>query len=507
MTIRYRFLLLVTAIAPTAVQAAELPSPAEVAARIDRHLEAAWTKAGVRPAPITGDSAFLRRASLDLIGRIPTVAETRAFLADSDSDKRAKLVDHLIDSGGHTRHMATYWRRAWVPQADTQEFARLADGFEAWIAVKLRDNTPYDRMVRDLLTAPNSGTAVPARGAVSPASFFAASEYKPENLAANATRAFLGVNLDCAQCHNHPFSRWTRDQFWQTAAFFVAPRADQRRKPTIAIPNTTRTVGAALMDKSPLVWPEPLADDSARRLLANWVTAKDNPYFARNAVNRVWANLFGLGLVEPLDDLSEDNPSNQPELLDELTRTFIASGFNLKYLTRAVALSKAYQLADTATDGNPRLFARMAIRGLTGEQLYDSLRIAAGLPAERDDVERGEGLAARKRFAAEFRIDRPATAERSIVQALSMMNGRLSADLTDPKNNPTLSAAADAPFLDTAGKLETLYLAVLGRKPSEKTAARLIEYVDGGGPDKDSRKALADVFWALLNSTEFNTNH
>jgi hypothetical protein len=470
---RHRILFLtLAAVACPPAGAAEPPEAAKLAAVIDARLEAGWKKAAVAPAPVVDDAQFLRRATLDLSGHIPTAAEVRAFLADAAPDKRAKLVAKLSESGGHTRHMATFWRRTWVPQADTPEFARLADDFEAWVAARLQGNAPYDRIVRELLTMPDGAGR---RGAVSPAGFFAASESKPESLAANATRAFLGVNLDCAQCHNHPFARWTRDQFWQTAAFFAAPKMDggKTTPPELTIPNTKTSLRAELLDGTVPKWPAALKSDTGRVLLADWLTAKDNPYFARNAVNRLWAHFYGAALVEPLDDLSGDSgdAGNHPELLKELADAFAASGFNLKLLTQALVLTKAYQLSATAdSTSDPRLFARMPVRGLTGEQLYDSLRTAAGLPPERADTDRGQGLEARKRFAARFHVERPVAAERSITQALSLMNGRLTTDLTDPAKNPTLNGVATAPFLDTAGKVETLFLATLGRRPSAKEA-------------------------------------
>ncbi|HEY1189317.1 MAG TPA: DUF1549 domain-containing protein [Gemmata sp.] len=509
----HRMLLLLVAVAYTPVaRAAEPPAPAELAALIDTRLGAEWRKAGVKPAPVVDDATFLRRASLDLSGHIPTAAEVRDFLADPAPDKRAKLVTRLIESGGHTRHMATFWRRTWMPQADTPEFARLADDFEAWVAARVQENAPYDRMVRELLTLPESATA--RRGAVSPVGFFAASESKPENLAANATRSFLGVNLDCAQCHNHPFARWTRDQFWQTAAFFAPPTKDKSGKaapPELTIPNTKKALAPELLDGTAPKWPEMLASDTGRQLLAGWLTAKDNPYFARNAVNRLWANMYGTALVEPLDDLSGDsgNTGYHADLLKELGDAFAASGFDLKYITRALVLTKAYQLSALTSEdspSDPRLFARMPVRGLTGEQLYDSLRTAAGLPAERADTGRGLGLEGRKRFAAQFHVERTVSAERSITQALSMMNGRLTTDLTDPTKNPTLGGVASAPFLDTKGKVETLFFAVLGRKPTAKEQKATTGYVEGA-TESDRERALGDVFWALVNSTEFNTNH
>ncbi len=481
------------------------PDPGELAARIDKHLAARWKAEKITPATVADDATFVRRVYLDLTGRIPTVAEVRGFIADNSPDKRAKLVTKLVESAGHTRHMATFWRREWVPQTDTPEYAGLAEEIEGWLATKLHEGLTYDRVVRELMTAKRT------KGSVTPTTFLIANEHKVENLAANTTRAFLGVNLDCAQCHDHPFAKWTRDQFWQTAAFFGRPVSNAGAvagKLELTIPNTKKTVTPQLLTDPQPQWPELLKDDTGRTILATWVTAKDNPYFAKNAVNRVWANLFGTGLVEPLDDLSGENPASHPELLDELAKAFTDSGCDLKYLTTAVVLTKAYQLSSTTPGGsaNPRLFARFAVRGLTGEQLYDSLRVAAGMPAERDDLE-AAAMRDRKRFADKFRVERPGAAERSILQTLSLMNGKMTADLTTVGATPTLRAVTDAPFLNTKGKVEALYLAAIGRKPTDDESGPLVKYVEKGGADGDQGKALSDVFWALLNSIEFSTNH
>ncbi len=499
-----RIVWLVVLAAPPSLRAAE---PAALAATIDRHIERAWAAAKVKPALAADDAAYARRLYLDLVGRVSTVAEVRGFLADTAPDKRAKLAGRLLGTAAHARHWATVWRREWIPQAD-QPQARLADEVDGWLAARLRDNVGYDRIVRDLLTAsPAPVDAGPAAPPV-PATFLAAGEFRPENLAANTTRAFLGVNLDCAQCHDHPFARWTRDQFWETAAFFARPTATDPPRLEVRVADTKRTVGPRLLDGDAR-WPARIEKDTGRRVLAGWVAAKDNPYFARNAVNRVWAALFGTGLVEPLDDLSGANPPSHPELLDDLAAAFADSGFDLKLLLAAVVSTRAYQLS-SAADGpaaDPRLFARFPVRGLTGEQLYDSLRTAAGLPAERADADPVNARKDRREFADRFRVERTGSAQRSILQSLALMNGPLTAAVTDPARTPTLRAVADAPFLDPRGKVDALFLAALGRHPTPDEAARLGKFVAAGGPGRDATSALADVFWALLNGSEFGTNH
>jgi hypothetical protein len=502
-----RLLLMLSVLAVTSLSSAAAPDPVELAAKIDKHLSARWEAEKVKPASKTDDAMFVRRVSLDLVGRIPTVAEVREFLDDKAIDKQTKLVAGLLDSGPHFRHMALFWRREWIPQIDTPQFANLAEDFDVWLAGRLRDGVPADRIVRELLTTSKTKT----ESGATPATFLIAAEFKPDNLAANTSRAFLGINLDCAQCHDHPFARWTREQFWETAAFFArSPTATNgdKVKFEVTIPSTKKVVVPKLLTGQQPQWPGTLIGDTGRALLADWVTAKDNPYFAKNVVNRVWANLFGTGLVEPLDDLSGDNSGSHPELLDELAKEFVDSGFDLKYLTTAVVLTKAYQLSSVMPgDINPRLFGRAAVRGLTGEQLYDSLRVAAGLPPERDDLASVTAIRDRKRFADKFRVERGGTAQRSILQSLSLMNGKLTVDLTTVETTPMLRAVADAPFLNTKAKIESLYLATLGRQPTDEESAPLQKYVEKGGADGDSKKALADIFWALINSSEFNTNH
>jgi hypothetical protein len=497
---------------------AQSPDSKVLAEKIDQHLSEVWNRAGITHASISDDATYLRRAYLDLVGRIPTVAETQDFLDDDSANKRAELVDELVASGGYARHFATVWRRIWVPQADTQEFARLTPEFEAWAAVRLRDNVPYDRMVEELLLASrtsNGRTSQTPQPAVTPIGFQAASLFRAENLAANTTRAFLGLNLDCAQCHDHPFSRWTRDQFWETAAFFSPPQPTaENPRPIleIKIPETERRLRPKLLDNRKPAFPEVIESSTGPKSLSDWIIEKENPYFARNAVNRLWAQLFGRGLVEPLDDISDDNPSVLPGLHQELARAFVASNYDLKFLTKALVLTRAYQLSTVGNQDTPRpeelhLFERMPVRGMTGEQLYDSMVIAAGLPTVRNDLLSSNEDNRREQFAAQMHIERAVSAERSIVQALTLMNGEISRDLTKPEKSPLLAAAADSPFLTSREKVDMLFFAALNRRPTVAESDQMERYVTSGGEERPERSGLADVLWVLLNSSEFSTNH
>lgn len=481
-------------------RAEEAPSTGALTARIDRFVEARLQERGVAPGAEASEAEFLRRVFLDLAGRIPSVAEARAFFDDAAPDKRARLVDRLLASPEYARNFATVWRKAWLPQAETPTFSELSDGYEAWLREELSRETPYDRMVVRQLTAsfrpPRPGRPQPAR------SFLEASQFKPENLAANTTRAFLGLNLDCAQCHNHPFARWTRDNFWQTAAFFDA-------SPTgLVIEGTDRAVTPALLTGEAVKWPDAREESTGRTVLASWITSRDNPFFARNAVNRLWAHCFGTGLVEPLDDLSEDNPAGPVELLGELAAGFGRAGFDLKLLIRSMVLSRAYQRtsagrAETAeADGGS--LARMPVRALSGEQLHNSLLMAAGLPASPANA----GVRSdRGRFVALFRAGRPSLAERSVSQTLTLYNGTLATALTRPETSPILKAVARSPFLDDAARVDTLYLATLSRWPDAAERTPLVAYLAEVSGQPDRERALGNLFWALINSTEFNSNH
>jgi hypothetical protein len=354
-----------------------------------------------------------------------------------------------------------------------------------------------------------------------PVAFYQANEYKPENLAAAASRLFLGIKLECAQCHDHPFNDYTRDQFWELASFFngLQPQFQFRNgRPVrvatapLKIPGTNRVAKPRFPDGK-----EPTAKKGMnnRQLLAEWMTKGDNPYFARNAVNRLWAHFFGIGLIDPVDEPSDDNPPSHPELLAELTKQFVAHKFDLKFMMRVIAASRAYQLSSVATlstQDDIRLFARMPVKGLTAEQLFDSLVVATGYRENRALRGRFVGFGQtnpRADFLSKFASqDRRTEAHTSILQALALMNGNFIADATSLTKSETLAGILDFPFFNTPEKkIEALYLAALSRKPRPAELTRLSKYVLTGGSRKKQQAALADIFWALLNSSEFILNH
>jgi hypothetical protein len=503
----------------------------QLATRIDQLIAARWAAKGVQPAPRADDAEYFRRVSLDLAGRIPRALEVREFLDDKAADKRQRVVERLLDDPDYVHHYINHftnvWRALLVAQTNNQQVQFLLPSFEAWLRQRVRSNTPYDEVVRELLTASvsfaarNPGQLRNPREP-SPLAFYQANDLKPENLAASTTRLLLGVKLECAQCHDHPHDHWTRKQFWEYAAFFSGLRADNmgdfitavREDPqgrSIKIPGKEQIVNARFLDGSEPTWQ---AETRARTALAQWITDARNPYFAREAANRLWAHFFGIGLIEPVDEISDDNPPSHPELLDELARQFIAHKFDVKFLIRAITRSETYQRSSATTDrsqDDPRLFARMAVKGLSPEQFFDSVAEATGFWQESRPTPRLDGQALntpRAMFLAKFSTpDKRTEAQTSILQALALMNGKFIDDATSIERSKTLAAVVDAPFLNTAQRIETLYFTTLSRKPRADELHRLVKYVTRGGPRGNERDALADVFWALLNSGEFMFNH
>lgn len=502
--------------------------PERLAARIDLSLRAAREAAGVQSAPPATDAEFLRRVFLGIVGKIPTVAEAREFLDDESPDKRRRLVEDLLDRAAYATHFANTWRELILPGANGNPESRgLVPPFEGWLRLRFAANTPYDELAAEILTAVQQPAAMNAapfaandNAPLSPLAFYQVNEQKPENLAANTARVFLGLQVQCAQCHDHPFADWKQTQFWQLAAFFggaagdaaagTMPSDDPAQR-TIAIPELDVVVEASFLDGSRPDW---RPGDGRRTALARWITGPENPFFARAAVNRVWEMYFGHGFVEPVDDLDPANPASHAELFDEVAAQFVLHDYDLKYLVRAIAATEAYQVSSRTKEtgeSDPRLFARMPLRQMTPEQLFDSLVQATGY---RERIAEDQSLnpfaedSVRGQFQSRFRqAQRRTEAATSILQALALMNGAFVADATSLQESETLAAVAEMPLLGAETRVETLFLATLTRRPTPEEAAEFTSYVESGGATGDARAALADVFWALLNGAEFVLDH
>ena len=509
-----------------------------LAALIDKHLAKDWEARGIIPAEPADDAEFVRRVYLDILGRAPKASEARAFIEDKSADKRAKLVDLLLKMPAHANYFAAVTRAQWLPQTmNNVQLSQSGAQFEQWLEKQYRANTPADELVRRIITLKVTvNTQNPMFRFVQPepgdadaqtlVGFYQANEARPENVGSAVSRLFLGVKLECAQCHDHPFAPYTRDQFWQFAAFFadlnplsgprpgfVGPVRPQSDRNTIVVSGTEKTVTATFFDGKSPDWSP---DRTPREELAGWLAGAKNPYFAKNMANRVWAHFFGIGVLDPVDEPGENNPPSHPELLDELGKAFAANGFDNQFLVRAITRSKAYQLSSKMThpgQADPRRFARMSMKGMSPSQLFDSLVAATGFrePAFNRNqqnfgfVQRGNP---RSEFLNRFaNNERPTETNTTILQALMLMNGDFIGNQTDLVKSEVLAAIADMPGWDTRQRVTNLFLTAFARNPTPEELEKYASYVDRGGAKGDQKQALADVFWVLLNSPEFLFNH
>lgn len=511
-----------TLLLSASLQADELPvvdravARHKMTVRIDELLNAHLATSGVEPAPLAADAEFLRRAALDLVGVIPRVADARQFLENDSPRKREELIERLLASPAHATHLANTWRGIMLPGGVNLEQANNIAGVQNWLRQRFSDNVRYDNLVSELLVATEGDAGGPAL-------FYTSLELAPDKLAANTARIFLGLQIECAQCHDHPFDSWKQADFWGYAAFFAQLQRPRDGQPGTAMRLVDLNEGEVMLPNSQTPVPPKyiggaVADSSqggSRRMqLAIWMASRDNPYLARAAVNRIWAVLFGRGLVEPVDDLSLQNPPSHPQLFAELTDYFIESGFDLRELIRTLALTQAYQRTSRWTAEPlpaPELFACAPVKMLTAEQLYDSLNRTLGRKGE--SMLPGQAVASslfdgqRQAFLVKMQTlaKSPLEYHAGVLQALTMLNGADTAEATDGERG-TLLGALEAPFMTDKKRIETLYLATLSRFPEADECELCLEHLKATG-ESDRAKGLADVLWSLLNSAEFAVNH
>ncbi|VTT99415.1 protein containing duf1549 : Uncharacterized protein OS=Pirellula staleyi (strain ATCC 27377 / DSM 6068 / ICPB 4128) GN=Psta_1426 PE=4 SV=1: PSCyt1: PSCyt2: PSD1 [Gemmataceae bacterium] len=512
--------------------------PADVAKLIDKAIDDRLRAAKVPASPRAEDAEFLRRVYLDVVGKPPTAEQAAAFLGAADADKRAKLVDALLASEDYGRHLGERWVNVFY-LATVNQSPRPPEPFKGWLAKQLNEGRGWDAVTRDVLTATGPIDDAP-QGLFFYYNGDMNSQFAPKILAGNIGQVYLGVQLQCAECHDHPFSDWKQTDFWSLAAFFgqVArmesvenkntPGVKERhlevkpgKKPpaplkdiTISIPNDGearnggKKVPAGVLDGARLA-----ADPtrSHRPPFAEWLTARDNRLFARAAVNRFWAHFFGRGFVNPLNDFGDHNAPSHPALLDELADEFVASGFDVRHLVRCVTLSDAYQRTSKIAPGNDKpgaeaLFARMAPKVLTPEQLYDALCVALEVPEvappadpkKKPNPKLPPPPSPRSVFAAAFRgpgeADEPTELKLGVPHALRLMNDP--AFNTGGKLAERVAAAAKSP----GDAVDAMFLAVLSRRPTAAERTKFAAFVE---KQKTPRDAHARVVWVLLNSSEF----
>jgi hypothetical protein len=486
--------------------------------RVDELLAESWQAANIQPASNGSAAEFLRRAYLDLSGVTPTVSEARSFLADDSAAKRAELIDRLLQSPRYATHMANTWRNILV--TESVDFTQLEGivGLQNWLREQFAQNLPYDAFVAKFLVA--------SRSANGPGMFYTSLELKPEKLAAKTAQIFLGVQMQCAECHDHPFDHWSQQDFWGYAAFFaqLEQRSEGRRqmlqrlvdleRGEVTLPDTNKTIAPKYPGGR---WADAAEGGSRRLQLSIWMASRDNPYLPRAAVNRAWAQLFGRGLVEPVDDMSPNTPPSHPQLLDELAAYFARTGFDLKKLYGTLANTNAYQLASGASpkaeveqisDVHAELFAAMNVKSLRAEQVYDSLeRFLTPASASETSIPIGLADGRRVQFITQMRMQtrNARDFERGAAQALMLMNGAETNQMTSAEEGRFLTALT-APWLDNRQRVEALFLATLSRFPTETEYAEANDVL-ADVTDDDIRPVLGDVLWALINSAEFTLNH
>lgn len=489
---------------------------------IDHHIGEEWQKLGLKPSPLASDNEFLRRVSLDLIGTLPSPEEIRKFVADKAPNKRALLIDALLERPEY----ADYWALKWGDLLRTQRKALGLKGlgsFNSWLKQSLRENRGVDRMTRELLTARGN---LYSNG---PAAYFFV-EKAPEDIGETTSQVFLGIRLACAKCHHHPMEVWSQDDYYGIAAFFTGvQRKDTldngafggaqsirlRGNGGIVNPRTQRVVRPTPLGQAAV--PETVADP--RVVLADWITAKDNPFFARNFANRFWGYLFGRGLVEPIDDMRATNPASHPELLNALARDLIEHNFDIKHLLRALANSRTYQLAcDLAPeqDREGRFFTCQRPRRMPSEVLLDAINQAAGTGDDFDQMPVGtRAISLPDPLVVSYFLDtfgRPMRTSSCECERASRPDLRQALHLAN-------SEAIHQKVINPAGRLgrllakanrpddaivEDLYLATFSRVPTDKEKA-LVKELLAKAPSR--KEGLEDLLWALLNSSEFLFNH
>jgi hypothetical protein len=505
---------------------------------IDGRIRQGWEDNEIKPSSPADDAEWVRRVHLDILGRIPEGSVVDAFLKDRDPAKRAKLIDTLLDDEGYVRNFTTIWTNLCIGRGTPRRVSR--DGMQKFFREAFARNRPWDQVVFDLISAEGH---FEENGAVNYMLAQMAMNDEMVQATAKTARLFLGLQIQCTQCHNHPFNDWQQERFWQFNSFLRQARKVDHQKPD---PETGRLVD----DYSEIVFQEfnypvfyerrnglmQMADPTfmnasfelkafklnqiepnetnLREELAKLAIEGDKPWIAMAMVNRMWGQFFGYGFTKPIDDMGPHNPASHPELHDRLAVEFVKSNYDLKQLIRWICNSEAYNLTsqvgrdneiDNPSAGEVPLFSHMYVKSMEAEQLYDSLIVATSAhKSGRANWEQAERQ--RQQWMGQFVIafgtdegDEATTFNGTIPQALMMMNGELVTNAVSAEKGSALREALESNEPD-ATKIRNLYLATLSRYPSSREATMAMRLVRG---NRDKLAAYQDLFWALLNSNEF----
>jgi hypothetical protein len=489
---------------------------------IDRAIDAKLQRLKIQPSPVVDDAAFLRRVTLDLTGQLPTPDQVRAFVADPSKTKRAAKIDQLIGGSAFVDHWTLKWgdllqnNRKYLGEKGAYEFRE-------WIRESVAANKPYDRMVREMLTARGSSYDRPE------GNFYRVTR-DPKPTMEKTTQVFLGVRMVCSQCHDHPFERWTQNQYYEMAAFFSAVGLrpgyevgeeilfDQRQDFDMKHPKDGRVMNPKFIVAAHQGGEAAPTDAARRTAYAEWLTRAENPFFAKSTVNRVWSYFLGHGIIDPVDDIRASNPPVNPELLDALSKDFIDHKFDLRHLMRTIANSRTYQASLATNEWNAQdgdNFSHAIPRRLSAEELMDAVAMATGVrpvfpetPPDTGAEQLTDPHIGKDGFLDLFgRPPRESSCEcerrsdLSLPQALNLVNGKTISDAVADAGGriakAVLSGKSDRQLV------EELYLSTLSRTPTDAEFDRALGYMKGGS----GRSARAqDLLWALLNSKGFLYN-
>ncbi|MGH7224008.1 MAG: DUF1549 domain-containing protein, partial [Gemmataceae bacterium] len=487
---------------------------------IDEFALAKWKKLGLRPSPVADDTAFLRRLSLDLCGRLPTTTETRTFLADASADQRAKLIDRLLDSPDYPAYFAMRWGTI-LRNSNLAGSTNAAYAFHNWIKDMIARNRPYDEFVRGIVAAAGEWQEAPAINW-----YWQSRDDQLHQVTADTAQVFLGVRLQCARCHHHPYERWGQQDYYGLAGFFtrLGRKSFGEPPPYFASAKVTTGVKNPLTGKTPE--PKYLAGKEAkfapevdpRHALVDWMAKPDNPFFARALVNRLWGHFLGRGLYHEVDDQRETNPPSNPELLDALARDFIRHKFDVKHIIRTIVNSRVYQLSSEPMPYNKndrQNYARYYARRMPAEVFLDAINQVTGTRGNFNGVSSNARAVdlPHEGFGSYFldTFDRPrrvtgCECERStgatLAQVLLLANSdEIESKIANGKGRLAQLRKEKKPIRDI---LEELYLSAYSRRPTADEMKRTLDHVERSA---NKQQALEDVLWAILNTKEFMFNH
>lgn len=486
---------------------------------IDRLVDAKLNKLHIVPSPLCDDATFLRRVYLDMIGRLPSPAECREFLGSPQPDKRVSLVDRLFQRP----EFADYWALKWSDwlRVDRQALGHKgAYAYYKWIRDSFATNKPLDRFARELVEADGLVVDHPA------ANFYKVAK-DPGDASAMLSQALLGVRIECAKCHHHPFDRWSQDDYFGMQAFFVpmtfkpTPRGEMLLATRNDITKHPRSGANIYAHPLGTPMPEANADGDRRRVLSDWMVAPTNPYFARNIANRTWAHFLGRGIVEPVDDVRSTNPPTNPDLLDALAGHLTKSQFDLHQLMRLIIASRTYQASTAVNPTNQndeQNYSRSLLRRLDAEVLLDAICDATGVPEKFDGVPVGSrAVQLWDSQVTNYFLTTTGRPSRTTVCECERVSSPTVAQVLHTLNSPNL----EAKFGHDAGRIVTIlrdhpnddgrvvteiYLAFFSRFPPDDERAAAIQHFAKAGPAR-RQSAAEDLAWSLLNSLEFAFNH